>query len=199
MNGTVRVAHDLDAGVQEVSGSIVRIGELVRYEDAGVFLGHLAGLADAFVNTLADISLVVDEDQLCAVLRDQLAALAADGIRHDDDHLIALDRTDEGEADALVAAGRFHDYGAFGQEALPLGGLDHVESGSCLNGSADIDTLELDQNFRIVRTGHAVETDQGGVADGFQYIFKIHNGYLTGTAVDLLKNANSIRNILQEF
>ena len=117
----------------------------------------------------------MNQDHFCAVMFDELAAFFADGIRHDDDCLIAADSTDECEADALIAAGRLNDNRIRFDPAFLFSFQDHVVSGSGFDGTADIESFKFHKNLRIARLVHAVEPDHRGMSHCFQNILINHN------------------------
>ena len=132
---------------------VVVILELVRDEDVRVLLRHIECHLDALLDTFADVVAVVNETHLSAVLADQHTAFLADRVRHDDDDFIALHGAHKGQSDALVAAGGFHDDGVGADDALFFRRFDHLERGAGLDGTADIEALELDEDFGIFRAG----------------------------------------------
>lgn len=101
----------------------------------------------------------MDDDHLGAIMAHQLAALLGDRIGHDDDGPVALDRADERKADALVAAGRFHDDGVRFQHATRLGVADHIVCRAGLDRTAHVQPFKLHQDFGRVFRRHVVQPD----------------------------------------
>ena len=156
MDGPVHLGKNLFRRVLTLGPEIIKVGELVRHIDVRVFCRHLMGKVNAVANALADIILIVNENDFRAVLLHQLSPLLTDGVGHDDDHPVALHRAHKGQADALVAAGGFHDDGAFMDIAPLLCLFYHIKSSPGLDGAAHIQSLKLDQNLGIFRPGQTV-------------------------------------------
>ena len=123
---------------------------------------------------IADVTFIVNQDYFCPVLLHQLASLLTDGIRHDDDGLIASHGTDQGKTNALVAAGGFHNDGIRPDQALFLCVCNHVECSTSLNRTAHIQTLKFDQNLCAVRFCHTAQADNRRVPHCLKYIIINH-------------------------
>ena len=111
---------------------------------------------------------------LRAVVPDELPPLLADGVRHDDDRVIALDRADEREPDALVAAGGLDDHGVRVQQPGVFRLLDHVQRGARLDGAAHVQTLELHEDLRAARLRHPVKAHERGMPHRLQNVVVYH-------------------------
>ena len=98
----------------------------------------------------------MNEDDLRPVMLDELPALVADGIGHDNHSLIAAHRAHKGKADTLVAAGRLNDDGVGLDFAAFFAFQNHIISGSCFNGTSDVQAFIFYKYLRIVFTCHPV-------------------------------------------
>ena len=96
VDGPVHLSKNLFRRILALGPEIVKVGELVRHIDIRVFCRHLMGQLNAVADALADVVIVVDENHLGAVLLHQFSSLLADGVRHDDDHPVALHRPHKG-------------------------------------------------------------------------------------------------------
>ena len=110
VDGLGRLLHDLERSSVAVRCRVCRVGELLGNKDLRVLLRHALGDGAALRDCVADVARVMDEYHLGAVVPHELAPLLANAVGHDDHRLVALHRSDEGEADSLVAARRLHDY-----------------------------------------------------------------------------------------
>ncbi|MPM64220.1 hypothetical protein SDC9_111106 [bioreactor metagenome] len=99
--------------------------------------------------------------------RHQRAALNAHCLRHGQDQLVAFGCRDKGEADAGVAAGRFHDDGILIKQALLFRVLDHRKGDSVLDTSKGVKVLQLGNQVggRVFLFRKFVQLQQGGPAD----------------------------------
>ena len=159
-HGSFGVAPDLLAGFLEMGERVVGIGELVEQLAfaAPVHLdGQVPGAFHAF--------LFGDGDEFGAVGGHRSLAFLAHVGGHDEFHAIALDRRGHGERDAGIAAGRLDEYVAGGDIAAFLGLLDHAHGGAVLDGAGGIVAFELHQHMIAGPARHALQADEGRVAD----------------------------------
>ena len=136
--------HDLDRGRCAVDQRVVRVFKLLGDPNAVVLFCHADRGLQTLVNGFADVAVVVDEHQFCAVRFDELAPLLADRVGHDDAHAVALDRADERKTDALIAAGRLHDDRVGAEQTALFGFGHHAVRRAGLDRAADIDALVFD-------------------------------------------------------
>ena len=73
---------------------IVPVGELLRDVDPWIIVRHFHSLVQAGFDAGANITVIMDEQDLSAIMADQLASLLGNGIRHDDDSPVTFDSTD---------------------------------------------------------------------------------------------------------
>ena len=112
--------------------------ELLRHKRVRRSFSDLFRPADTFLDTFADIAVVVNEQHLRAVMGDELSAFLAHGIGHDDDRSVSFDRADEGESDSLISARGLHDESPFSDQALRFRRFHHRKGGSCLDRAAHV-------------------------------------------------------------
>ena len=132
---------------------IAGIRELLRHKDLRVFPLHPQRRLQALFNSVADVSGVVNQDNLRTVMADKLAAFLADGIGHDDDRTVALDRSDQRKTNALVAAGRLDNDGIRADFAVPLRVFNHLICRARLDRAADIESLKFYQHLSPCGSG----------------------------------------------
>ena len=160
--------------MEALRAGVGRVGELLRHKDLRILRRHTLCRRNAFGDAVANVAGVVDKHDFGAVVADKEAAFGADGVRHDDDGLVAANGTDQSQAYSLVAARRLDDDGVFMNQAFLLGGTNPSVCGPCFNGSADVKPLELDENLGAVRTDHMLQADNGRMPDCFQNVVKYH-------------------------
>ena len=168
------LCEDLQCGLVAVYLRIGRVLELLGDKNLGVFLRHAHGGCGALGDALADVAVVVNQNDLGAVVADQLAAFLTDRIRHDDDGLVSAHSADQRQTDALISACRLDDDGILGQEPLFLRIRDHIERGAGFDGSADVETLELDKDLCAVRIAQTIQTHNRRVAHRRKNILVYH-------------------------
>ena len=91
--------------------------------------------------------------------------LRRDLVGDDEDHLVALDRGGQREADAGVARGRLDDRPAGLQLPGALGLVDHAQRDPVLVRAARVQVLELDQQGRPQLAADLLEADDRRSAD----------------------------------
>ena len=116
MDGAAHILDDLERSVLLVGREVVRVLELLRHVDARVRGGQSFGLGDALLHARADVALVMDDNHLSPIMAHQLAPLLRDGVGHNDNRAVALDRADQRQANALIAAGGLHNNGILENE-----------------------------------------------------------------------------------
>ena len=80
--------------------------------------------------------------------------------------LVALDRTDEGKSDSLVAACRLDDDGVLFENSGAFGVFDHVERRTGLDRSSYVEGFEFDEYFRRAGLDHPAQAHKRRMADG---------------------------------
>ena len=151
------------------------VRKLAGDEAAGDGGGQLVGLLNGPLHTLSALG----QHQLCAIGLDQLAALHAHGVRHDDDQLVAPGRCHGGQANARVAGGGLDEGCAGLQSPGPLGIVNNALGDPVLHGTGGVEILQLGQDL------------------GFQLLFLFNMGQLQqrGTANQLVSRGVDLRHM----
>jgi hypothetical protein len=128
-----------------VGDRVVAVGELVEHQATAFGLQLLGQVAGAF-----HALFLGHQDQLGAVGGHGRLAFGGGVVRHDQDHLVTLDRRRHGQGDAGVAGGRF-DQGIAGLD-LPaqLGASDHRQRRAVLDRAGRVVPFELEQRVLLV-------------------------------------------------
>lgn len=139
---------------------VVPVGELVQHQ-ATAFGGHALGkVARAF-----HAFFLGDQHQLGAIGGHRGLALGAAVVGHDQDHLVALDRGGHGQGDPGVTRGGLDQRVAGLDLPAQLGAGDHRQRRAVLHGTGRVVPFELEQQGIAGFTRHALQADQGRVAD----------------------------------
>ena len=190
---TVHLGNDLLTGIFQMDSGVVHVGELIRHIDIGIFFRHFSGERDALIDTVTDVSGIMDELHFRSVLMHQKPPLMADGVRHDNNHTVAFYGAHQSKTDALIAGGGLHDNRTFMQFTACFRLIDHIQCDPCLDGAADIHTLKFYQHTGVVRAGHAVELDHRSVAHRFQNIRINHiSSFVSSKVPDYYRKYGSI-------
>ncbi len=113
------------------------------------------------------------QDDLRAQAAHDLAALDRERLGHDGNEGIALGGADHGQGDAGVAGCGLDDCLAGLQGTASLRVVDDREGQAVLDGCHGIERLDLDVHVDV-RRRQPVETNNRGIADGFQNIVVNH-------------------------
>ena len=116
----------------------------------------------------------MNKNDLRAVMPDELPALDAHRIRHNDPDPIAPHRSHKGKTDALIAGGRLHDHRIGVQLALPLGFEDHIVSDPRLYRAADAQSFIFYKHSCRALRHHPPKLDDRGMPYGVQYVLINH-------------------------
>ena len=135
----IGILPDLGAGGLDVCLRVGRVHELAGDEGIGDLLCQLICLGNGTLHTLCAFA----EHQFCTIGLHQLAALHAHGLGHHDDDAVALGCRHSRQTDAGVAGGGLDDDGAFLQQALFLGIIDHLFGDAVLDGTSRIEVFQL--------------------------------------------------------
>ena len=103
------------------------------------------------------------QNNLRAVVANQLSSFLAHRVGHNDFGLIAAYRAHKSQANALVTAGGLHDHGILIDQSLFLGIADHIVCGSRFDRAANVQSLEFHKDLRAVAIHHSLQSDNGGV------------------------------------
>jgi len=156
-----------------VRGAVVVVVELARQEGAGVALRELLGQRDA-----AEEAAFVAADQAHggAEAADQVLALLAHPVRHEDRHRVAQRAADRGEGDAGVAAGGLGDRRA-GRECHPrVRAGEDVQRHAVLDAAGVVQVLGLGVDRARAAAEGDVDGDYRGVADQVRERFEAAAG-----------------------
>ena len=140
----VGVADKFRAGGQLVRHGVGGVGKLTGDPTAGHVLGDLLRLADGARHALC----AGGEHHLRAVGLHQQLPLNAHAVRHDDHGAVAARRRDGGQTDAGVAARGLDDGAAGREQALLLGGDDHLIRRTVLDRAGGVHILQLGEDGR---------------------------------------------------
>ena len=144
-------------------GSIGRVLKLL-WNDGVVGAGqYLLGLGYRALHALG----ARGEHQRGAIGLDELAALLAHGVGHDDDGLVALGSGHHGQTHTRVAAGGLDDGAARLERATALGVLDHGQGNAVFHAAAGVEVLKFHENacFQVLFTFDCRQFKQWSVAD----------------------------------
>jgi len=144
-----------------VNGRVGRILELLRDERLGKLPGQLLRLFDGAAHPQG----AGGQDQLGPVGLQEIPALDAHGVRHHQDHLVALGGRGKGQGDAGVAAGGLDDHGVLVELAFPLRRLEHGEPDAVLDAPGRVEVLQLAVDLGAGLVGDPVEAEQRRVPD----------------------------------
>ena len=155
----MHLGKNFPAGEVLVVQGVDGILKLPRKKNIGVARGHFAGEVDAGGVAVGGF----EKLDLAAELADEVAALDAGRLAHEDVDLVALSGTDHGEGNPGVAASAFEDDGVGVKEPAGLGVFDDAEGEPVLDGAGGIEELGLGVEG-AVNLGE-VQRDERGVAD----------------------------------
>ena len=155
---------DLRPGRPVVGVRVALVRVLVGLVPAGDLLGEPVGDEVVALGRVRLDRGRADHD-LGAESAQQRDLLRGDLVGDDEDHLVALDRGRECEADARVPGGRLDDRPAGLQPAVLLGAPDHRERNPVLVRPAGIEVLELREQGRRELGADVLEPDDRGRAD----------------------------------
>ena len=139
-----------------VDKRVCGVGKLLWHIDTVILARHFKRRMQTFLNAFANVSVVMDEDDLRAVMLNELSALVAYGIGHDNNGFGAAYRADERKADALIAAGRFDNDGVGLDFTASFAIQNHIVGGPRFDGTADVQSLVFYKYLRIVLSCHPV-------------------------------------------
>ena len=169
-----RLLQNFNGGVHQMCLRVCRVFKLPRNKDMRVLPRHLLGARGTCADALADVAIVVHQNDLSAVVPYNLAALLADRIRHNDYRAVAAHGTNQRKSDTLIAAGRLDDNAVLVQETGALSCENHIVCRAGLYRPADVDSLKFDKNFGRILVRHAAQSHKRRAADGFENIFANH-------------------------
>ena len=155
----VHLGENLTAGEVLVVQGVDGILKLARKKNIGVAGRHLEGEVDAGGVAVGGF----EELNLAAELADEMAALDAGRLAHEDLDFVALGGTDHGEGNPGVAAGAFEDDGVGVQEPAGFGVFDDTEGEPVLDGAGGVEEFGLGVEG-AVNLGE-VQRNERGVAD----------------------------------
>ncbi|VVO37600.1 hypothetical protein PS720_06428 [Pseudomonas fluorescens] len=159
-DGALGLAPDFRTGGGVVRLGVVTVGELVQHL-ATAFGGHALGEVAGTFHAL----FLGHQHQFGAIGGHRRLALGAAVVGHDQHHLVTLDRRGHGQRDPGVTGGGF-DQGVAGLD-LPaqLGAGDHRQRRAVFYRTGRVVPFKLEQQGIAGFTRHALQADQGGVAD----------------------------------
>ena len=147
-----------------MAAGIVGVLELLRHEDARVFGRHPPDRLDRALDALV----VRRQHQLGPQRPDDLLAFLAHSLGHGDADAVAFQASDQGDADAGVAAGRFADDRLGRQASVAFGPFEHGQGHAVLDAPAGVEELRLGVDVLTP------QPHQRRVADQIQYVVAPH-------------------------
>ena len=175
VNRPFHVLEDFLRGVVLVGKQVVDVFELLRDIHVGVFRRHAVRSVDAFLNALANVAVIVNDDHVGTVMANQLAAFFRNAIRHDDNRFISTYRSNQRQTNTLISAGRLNNNGVGLDIAALFGGRNHLICGAGLYAAAHVDAFELADNLSGIGLAKTIEANERRVAHGLQYIVVNHS------------------------
>ena len=109
-----------------------------------------------------------------AVSGDELDALRAHGVRHDDDGPVSQHGGQRGDAYARVAAGGLYDEAAGDERAVRRRGAYHAQRGAVLGAAGGVEALQLGQDVKP-RGKAAQAHERGGTDKAGNIVVNCHN------------------------
>ena len=158
---------------------VVAVGELIEHH-ATAFGGHALGkIASSF-----HAFFLGHQDQLGAIGGHRRLALGAAVVGHDQHHLVAFDRCGHGQGDPGVTGGGFDQRVAGLDLPTQLGAGDHRQRRAVFDRARRVVALEFEQQGIAGFTRHALQADQGRVADaiGDCWVLQGHGVFAIQTA-----------------
>ena len=142
---------------------VTGVHELAGDEGIGDLLCQLIGLGNGTLHALGTLA----QHQFGTVSFHQLAALHAHGFGHHDDDAVALGSCHSSQTDAGVAGGGLNDDGAFLQQTLGLGVVDHLFRNAVFHRTSGVEVLQLGNNVggQLLFLLDMAELQQRGVTD----------------------------------
>ena len=156
---------ELDGRLLVVAARVVGVLELLGDVDPRIGGGHLR---DVFHGP-GDSLLIRRQDELCPEGPDELLALLAHALGHDDADVVALEPAHQRHADARVAGRGLDDDGALVQLAVALGPFEHRQGDAVLDAPAGVEELGLGEHVLVP------QPQQGRVSDQAQYVVGQHS------------------------
>ncbi len=158
--------EDLQRGAAPVGLWVGEVLKLLRHEAARVALDDLERPVDGALHQLAPWR----QHDLRSVMLQEASSLGRGVVGHGDDQPVALDRRDQRQADAGVAAGRFDDGVSRLQRAALFGRLDHRQSDAVLDAAGGVEGLELDQHLGVLVSRQSSQSHHRRRADELEHI-----------------------------
>ena len=164
------IGPDFLTGGALVGGGVGRVYELAQDDGAGGAVAEGFGLGDGAFHAFG----ARREHQGGSQGTQKAAALLAHGVGHGEDDFVAFGAAYPGEAHARVAAGGFHDGGAFLEKAPGLGVFNHGQGHAVFYGTAGIKVFQFKYNVRFLAF-EALDGQHGGAADKLSKRIVNHN------------------------
>lgn len=139
-DGALGLTPDFRAGGGVVRLGVVTVGELIKHLATTFGFHPLRKIAGAF-----HAFFLADQNQLGTVGGHRRFTLGAGVVRHDQDHLVTLDRGGHRQGDPGVARGRFDQCIASVDLPAQLGAGDHRQRRTVLDRTRRVIPFELEQ------------------------------------------------------
>jgi hypothetical protein len=165
---SAKSGQNFRGGGPHVDGDVGRIVELTGHPRAGSLLDDFKCAGDGALHALFARGQV----EARAIGKHQAPPLERHRFGHDEDELVALDRSNHGQTDAGVARGRLDDGAAGLEAAVSLRSLDHRQCDAVLDRTAGIGAFALHPYLVVGK--QAGEANVRGIADGGENIGRFH-------------------------
>ena len=174
MDRSVYLSKDLMSGIPSLSHVVVRIGELLRYENIRILLLHSECGLKALLYALTDITVIMDQQDFRTIVADELAPFLTYGIRHYYYRPVSAHSADKCKTYSLVAAGRFDYHGIRADFACQFSLPDHIPRCTCLDRTAYVEAFEFYQHLSVTGLIHMIQADHRSVSDRLKDIIVYH-------------------------
>ena len=142
----IRIAPDFRSRAFVVGARIVFVGELVE-DDATAILLHLLGQ----VARIFHAARLRRQQNVGAVGGHALAALHAEIVWHQEQHLVAAQGGGHGQRDARITAGGLDQGIAWLDDAALFSALEHGHGGAVLHGAGRVVAFQLAEDDVVAR------------------------------------------------
>ncbi len=189
-DGALGLTPDFRASGGVVRLGVVAVGELIQHLATAFGLHALSKVAGAF-----HAFFLTDQNQFGTVGGHGRLAFGAGVVRHDQDHLVTLDRGGHGQRDSGITRGRLDQRIAGVDLPAQLGASDHRQRRTVLDRTRRVVPFELEQKGVAGSAGQALQTDQRSVADaiGDGWVLQGHGVFAIETAGAPIIPANRVR------
>ena len=126
MNRPFHLFQNLLGRLNAMYHRICRVDKLLRHIHIRILPLHFQRRFQALFNAFANIAIVVNKDNLCAIMPNKFSAFLAHRIWHDNDRFISFYCAHQSQSDSLIPAGRLYNHRILSDKALPFGLRYHI-------------------------------------------------------------------------